>query len=72
MIVDSKEKGAGWDSWGLEGSLPMMSKSMMLELLVGVDAVVAGTVWGVVVASTGLFSPGFESLEAIFSNGFLV
>lgn len=50
-----------------------MSKSMILELLFWIDAVVVVvTVWGVEVDSTGFLSPGFDNLEAIFSNGFFV
>jgi len=57
---------------------PISKMSMMFPLLllaVGAEgALTAGwfTVTGVYLTSTSFFSPGFDSLLAIFSKGFLV
>ena len=77
MGVESNEKGMELlVSAGLVGYPPKISNSSMLLLLLVVVVVAAGfgllVTVGVGEGTSGFFAPGLESLDAIFSKGFLV
>ena len=76
MGVESNEKGMELlVSAGLDGYPPKISNYSMLLLLV---VVVVATGVGLLVTvevgagTSGFLAPGFDSLDAIFSKGFLV